>query len=317
MTHFIAVLALVAQAQTAPSAPASTPPPDTEIYLATLAVRGETVVIGTPLNISENPGYDNQPSFTPDGLGVLFTSVRGGRKADSGNSAATGSDIYRYDLKAGRISQVTDTAESEYSPVVTPDGGHISVVRVESDGTQRLWRFSTKGQSPELVLREIKPVGYHVWVDADTLALFVLGQPPTLQVVERKSGKAEVIASSIGRSLQRMPDGGISYVLREASTATEPPGRKPIPRLSVNRFDPKTGQTRQLVQIPDGATDADLAWTPDGMLLMALQGQLLGWREGDKQFRQVFDLASLGLKGVTRLAVHPGGELIAVVAQKP
>ena len=60
------------------------------------------------------------------------------RKPDPANSAATGSDIYRYDIASQAISQVTNTPEAEYSPTVTPDGRHISVIRVESDGTQRL-----------------------------------------------------------------------------------------------------------------------------------------------------------------------------------
>ena len=138
-----------------------TAPPDTEIYLASLTTTGDTLTIGTPVNISNSPGYDNQPSFTPDGKSVLFTSVRGTRKPDPANSAATGSDIYRYDIGAQRLTQLTDTPESEYSPTVTPDGQHFSTIRVEADGTQRLWRFAIDGKNPELVLADVKPVGYH------------------------------------------------------------------------------------------------------------------------------------------------------------
>src|SRR5262245_1360209 len=108
-----------------------TAPPDTEIYLASLTTSGDTLTIGAPVNISNSPGYDNQPSFTPDGGSVLFTSVRGTRKPDPANSAATWSDIYRYDIAAQRLTQLTDTPESEYSPIVTPDGLHVSAIRVE------------------------------------------------------------------------------------------------------------------------------------------------------------------------------------------
>ena len=128
-------------------AQAAAQPSDTDVYLATLSVRGNKVEIGTPINISDNPGYDNQPSFTPDGKAVLFTSVRGNRQANPANSAATGSDIYRYDLVTQRLSQVTNTAEAEYSPTVTPDRRHISVIRVEADGTQRLWQFPIDGKT--------------------------------------------------------------------------------------------------------------------------------------------------------------------------
>lgn len=49
---------------------AASPPPDTEVFLATLSVRDGRVDIGKPINISNNAGYDNQPSFTPDGASV-------------------------------------------------------------------------------------------------------------------------------------------------------------------------------------------------------------------------------------------------------
>jgi hypothetical protein len=66
----------------------------------------------------------------------------------------------------------------------TRDGRHISVIRVESDGTQRLWQFTLDGREPTALLPGIKPVGYPVWTDASILALFVLGgegRPATLQ----------------------------------------------------------------------------------------------------------------------------------------
>ena len=159
-------------------------PPDTEIFLASLSISGTRVQIGTPANITNDPGYDNQPFFTPDGKSILFTSMRGGGPTD----------IYRYDLASRAISRVTDTPESEYSPTVTPDGQHISVVRVEADKTQRLWRFTLAGHNPELVLADVKPVGYHAWADGHTLALYVLGSPATLQLADTQTGKAEVVA---------------------------------------------------------------------------------------------------------------------------
>ena len=86
------------------------PPPATEVFVAPFSSADGKVTIGKPTNISNNPGYDNQPSFTPDGTAVLFTSVRGDRKPDPANSAQTGSDIYRYDLASGKLSQVTSSA---------------------------------------------------------------------------------------------------------------------------------------------------------------------------------------------------------------
>ena len=49
---------------------AAAPPPDTEVFLATLSTRDGKVEIGKPINISNSAGYDNQPSFTPDGASL-------------------------------------------------------------------------------------------------------------------------------------------------------------------------------------------------------------------------------------------------------
>jgi hypothetical protein len=64
-----------------------------------------------------------------------------------------------------------------------------------------------------------------------------------------------------------------------------------------------------------GARQAHVAWTPDGTLLMAHSGWLHAWRAGDSAWRAVADLDALGLKAVTRLAVSPKGDRIAIVAQ--
>jgi Tol biopolymer transport system component len=289
------------------------PPPDTEVFLATLTVRGGRIELGVPVNISNNAGYDNQPSFTPDGGAVLFTSVRGARRPEPSNSAATGSDIYRYDIAAQRLSQVTDTPEAEYSPMVTPDGRHISVIRVESDGTQRLWRFTIVGSDPALILPDVKPVGYHAWASSNLLALFVLGQkgqPPALQLADTSTQQSWVVTTGIGRSIQRIPGGGVSFVLRSASE-----GQSPV--LTVSELDPATKQTRSLVRVPAGATEADTAWAPDGMLVVPVKDQLFGWRRGESEMTAVADLNALGLRSVTRLAISPKGDRIALVAQKP
>ena len=219
-------------------------------------------------------------------------------------------DVYRYDTRTRTIDRLTETPEGEYSPTLTPDGRHISVVRVEADKTQRLWRFTLDGHDPELVLADVKPVGYHAWVDDHTVALYVLGQPATLQLADTRTSKAEIVVRSIGRSLQRIPGRStLSFVEREA-----PADAGGAPTLWIRELDPKTKQVTPLVRAVAGATEADCAWTPDGMLLMAEGGALYGWRRGDATWSRVADLDALGLHGVTRLAVSPKGDWIALVA---
>ena len=303
--------------QQPPAAPAAQAPPDTEIYLAPMKIANGAIEIGPAVDITNNPGYDNQPFFTPDGKSVLFTSVRGGpstalpsTELRAGGAGGTQTDIYKYDIAAKQMSQVTRTPESEYSPTVTP-AGNLSVIRVELDGnnTQRLWQFTADGRDPRVVLDNVKPVGYHAWADDHTLALFVLGQPATLQLADTRTGTARVIASDIGRSIQRIPGStpvsAISFVQRERSGDTA--------SLVIKELDPATGATTVLIPAVAGSTEADCAWTPDGTLLMVKGGVLYSWRRGQSGWTEVVTLERLSLVGVTRLAVSPKGDYLALV----
>lgn len=276
-------------------------PPSTDVYLAELSIKDGKIAVGKPENISNSPGYDNQPFFTPDGRAVLFTSDR----------ASSQMEIYTYDLQARGIARLTNTPESEYSPTVTPDGRHISVIRVEADGTQRLWTFTSDGKNPSLVLEDVKPVGYHAWLDESTLVLFVLGQqgqPATLQVASIATGQAEIVAKNIGQSIARIPGGGVSFVQQG--------GEGDARTLTITKVNKQGGKIviTPLTPAVAGARQAHVAWTPGGRLLMAHDGTLHAWKEGESGWRAVADLDALGLRNVTRLAVSPKGDRLAIVA---
>jgi dipeptidyl aminopeptidase/acylaminoacyl peptidase len=270
-------------------------PPATDIYLADLRVAQGRVTVGPPVNVTMRPGYDNQPFFLPDGRAFLYTSIREDSQAD----------IYRYDIDTKTSVRVTTTRESEYSPTPLPDGKGFSVIRVEADSTQRLWAFDADGSKPRLVLDSIKPVGYHAWGDAHTLVLFVLGSPPTLQIADASSPTAhgEVFAKDIGRSLQRIPGhASVSFVQRDS-----------VAGPALEEIDVPRRRVRMLAKLPPGADF--VAWTPDGIVLTASGTKLYQWdsRRGGT-WEQVADFAAAGLTNVTRLAVSPKGDRLAMVA---
>ena len=124
------------------------------------------------------------------------------------------------------------------------------------------------------MLTNIKPVGYHAWVDDHTLALFVLGLPATLQLADPSTGAAEILVTGSGQSIQKIPGGGtISFVERTTANG--------LVTLSIRELDPKTKRITPLVDAVAGAREADCAWTPDGMLVMAEKDVLYGWRRGE------------------------------------
>jgi len=157
------------------------------------------------------------------------------------------------------------------------------------------------------VLEKVKPVGYHAWCDDHTLALFVLGQPATLQIADTRTGAAAEAARGIQRSIQRIPRAGtISFVDRDEDGS-----------LVIRELDPKTRAVTTLVAAVAGAKEADLAWAPDGRLLMAEKDVLYAWTRDARGWTRVADLAARGMRGVTRLAVSPKGDRIAIVAAEP
>jgi hypothetical protein len=281
---FMCVSAL-AQAQTAP--------PSTEVFLIDLTNRNGRLSAGRPKNITNREGYDNQPAFADNGESILFTSIR----------EANQSDIYKYNIRDGSLTRITETTESEYSPTVTPDGKHISVIRVEADATQRLWKFPLAGGPPSLVLEKIKPVGYHVWVNDKAVILFILGTPNTLQMVDLGTEKADIISENVGRSLHRRP-GHQKFTFVHKLSEKE---------WIIKELDPGTRKATPLVKTLPGSED--YVWTPDGMLLMANGPKVYRWdpkKKGD--WEEAADFSSAGLKSITRLAVSPKGDRLALVA---
>jgi hypothetical protein len=267
--------------------------PDTDIWVFPISREGAAVEVSAGYRATRRPGYDNQPSFLPGGRTLLFTSI------DSTGQA----DIQRLDLQERGVEPFTRTSpESEYSPTPMPGGDRISVIRVEADSTQRLWSFDLAGGSPALVLPDVEPVGYHAWIGPDRLALFVLGSPATLQIATVGGGQGTVVARNIGRSLHLIPGSRtVSFVQLEEGGA----GR-------IQVLDPASGKIEDLAPVLEG--NEFHAWTPSGALLSAQGSRIFRWAEGDSpRWEPVADLAPAGVRGITRMAVSPEGDRIAVV----
>ncbi|MFN8572237.1 MAG: hypothetical protein U0132_09275 [Gemmatimonadaceae bacterium] len=281
ITGFLPWLALNAQ---------SAPSPD--VFLVGIRMDGGVPTLtGVVKNVTARAGYDNQPSWSRDGSSIYYTSTREDAQAD----------IYRYELASGTVTRVTQTApESEYSATLTPDGKALSVIRVERDSTQRLWRFPLDGSAPSVILPGLKPAGYQAWASDRMMAVFVLGSPNALVLGDIVSQHVDTVARRVGRSLHRVPGSShISYPQFEQDSV-----------VAVMELEPATKGLTRRAELPRGVED--YAWTPNGRLI-AGDGSRLVWWNGTA-WTPIGDLGSHGLRQITRLAVSPRAKWIAVVA---
>lgn len=264
--------------------------PDCDIWLFKLQDSASATYFSSPRNITSRKGYDNQPMFSPDSRYLLYSS-----QVDSGGQT----DIYKYDLASGKRMQITKTPESEYSPTFTPDNNFFSVVRVEKDSAQRLWKFPLKGGDPVLLTPKIKDIGYHCWVSPDSVALFVLTKPDfTLQIAELSTQRTRVIADSLGRCM-RMKDGALWFTIKMGRFNT------------VYAFNMKTGEYKLY-----GVTESeDYAFHSSGQVWSFSDDMIVsGFMSSEDGASEVVDLSKYGIKNPSRLAISPNGKWMAVVS---
>lgn len=277
----IAALALLA-------ACGSEPPPGTEIYLVSL-----DHLEAPPRNLTGRPGYDNQPFFSADGGALYYTRIEGDQ-----------ADIHRLELASGHSTPITASPESEYSPTPMPGRAALSVIRVEADERQRLWAIPLDGSAPEPIFPDLEPVGYHAWGGPGVAALFVLGEPITLQLTAAGGG-ARVVAENVGRALVAHParPGVVAFV------AKHDPGP-----WRIHELDTASGTITPVTATLPQREDFTIG--PDGAYWMGAAGTLYRWRPGADDWLPVADFSAHGIRNITRLAIDPAGRRLALVADE-
>lgn len=277
--------------------------PSTDVLLVPLPGGAEdvtTVAADDVIYLTDNDTYDNQPSFTPDGSAVLYVA----------EDASGQTDIYRYELASGKATQVTDTKASEFSPQVTPDGEHISAVRIEADEViQRLWQFDLEGENAEARPKDIYRVGYYAFAEPETLAFVIVaetesGEPLSLEVAGVDAVTTEKVAEPVGVGVQRVPnEAAVSFIQRNEDGSS-----------SLSVYDLESGETRVLTEtLPE--VDAH-TFLPGGAVLAAQDTIIYRWQEGQNTWKPYLDFSEAGVTGIGRLAVSSDGNQLAFVINK-
>ena len=99
---------------------ASFGPLNTAVFVANADGTQERMLVG-------NPALDSNPSFTPDGRAVLFTSTRDGS-----------ADIYRIRLDGTNLERLTNDPAFDDQAVMSPDGARVAFVSSRT-GQADIW----------------------------------------------------------------------------------------------------------------------------------------------------------------------------------
>jgi len=264
---------------------------NTEVYLFDFSKNGASFSLNNPINISDNIGYDNQPSFLANGKSVLFASTRNGQ-----------TDVALYSIKNNTKRWLTHTEGSEYSPTQTPRKKYFTSILLEKNGTQLLWQYPFNKKKAKPAIQNLK-IGYHAWYDKNTLFSFVLGNPATLQESNLKTSTNIIVANNIGRSIHKIPNTNlISFISFKENVAK-------IYSYNTN--------TKEKLFIVDALSPSqDMAWTPEGTIIMGTTYKLFKYKPGtDKYWVEFASLKPYNLNGITRIAISPKGDKIAIVVK--
>ena len=266
-----------------------------DIYLFNFKIDKDQFSLSNARNITNSPGYDNQPYFLADGQSLLYSSDDGFGQTD----------IYRYNIQARSERRLTFTPSSEYSPTLTPDGNYFSCIILEKDGKQNLWKYPLQGAVPQK-LSTVNPIGYHCWINSDLLGVFVVGQPNALSFISLNADKEDKIADSPGTTLAMIPgkENMMSYVdLSDEHT------------WSIKSINTSTKEASDIINTVKKSQY--YTWTPNGILLLGDGKRLYKFDpETDTDWVELANLSDYGIQDFSRITVSPNGNLLAVVVSE-
>ncbi len=263
--------------------------PNTDIFLFEIKKSQTGISIEKGSNITNRDGYDNQPYFMPDNEHLLYASIPGDNQAD----------LYRYSIKTLKTERLTESKQSEYSPQLTPDAKHISVVMVEKDSTQRIWQYNLNGHNESLLISQQDSIGYYSWLNTDSILFFKTTEPAQLYLYTISLTKAVWLADNITRSFKPINASSFFYVVKENG------------KNQVRVYDMKIRKSTLFAEAQ--SSNDDFVWDAELGLIKSEGSKLYRYNATAKNWIELVDFSGSGLKKISRFAFSKNGKYLAVV----
>ena len=268
---------------------------NTEIFLFEIKTTPTTIDIVNGKNISQNAGYDNQPSFYDENT-LLYSRTQDSLTA-----------IGIYNITNSKNSVFTNQPTSGFfSPQHIPNSETIVTVRQDPQGRQRLAQYDFKTKAFKKLL-DSSQVGYFSFYDENTFIASVL-QPNQMDLflINLEKETSESIITNSGRSLQKVPNSNsMSYTVENETQNMD---------LYTLDFSGDEPTSYFVCEMPIGRQD--YTWLDENRILVGSGDSLFVYDLfGEPAWTFAVSLNSYGLKNITRMTVSPDGKYLAVAAE--
>jgi len=269
-------------------------PANTEIFIFDIIKENQKITIENGENISQNPGYDNQPSFY-SGDTLLFSKTREIQTDISGLSFKDSKSFWINDSRVG----------SEYSPQRIPGTKDVAAVRLDSIGLQLLYKYDWKTGESSVLVPKLK-VGYFAFLNEERLLAAVLNDTAMdLMLYDLEQNTSKMLVNNVGRSIHKVPGiQSMSYTVVNENKNID------LYILDLKGEEPKS---YFLVALPIGIQD--YAWLDENRILLGSGTKLFLYDIlGESEWTVIADLPEYQLQNITRVAVNPDATKLALAA---
>lgn len=266
--------------------------PNTEIFLFDASYDSSELKLLNPKNISNNEGYDNQPSFFNDNA-ILFSSTRNGQ-----------TDIVEYRDNYGSKTWLCFTEGGEYTPLKIPNSKNVSAVRLDKDGKQRLYAYNLRTADNSELIKDLV-VAYYTWFNEDIIVSAVIeDENLNLYTTNLKEGWNRKYQSNVGRSFHKIPNSNlVSFISKENED-----------NWQIKSLNPITGETKVIANTMPGVED--ICWLINGTIISGKDSKLYKLKpKYDVEWIEIADLSPNSISKITRIASNAISSKILIAAE--